>query len=144
MRKVDNREKRRGKLGEIKKVTEIVVTKLKSVNHLLATNCNAAAWFFKNNQFQVSHMRNYKMQMRMGIHSGSCVGGVVGSKMPHFSVFGDTVNIAALMESTSEPMRVQISHTTMVSIHQSQHSMASSLYSIFRNCWRSWEDSTVQ
>ena len=25
-------------------------------------------------------MRNYKMQMRMGIHSGSCVGGVVGSK----------------------------------------------------------------
>ena len=54
------------------------------------------------------------MQMRMGIHSGSCVGGVVGSKMPHFSVFGDTVNIAALMESTSEPMRVQISDKTMV------------------------------
>ena len=31
--------------------------------------------------FKVSHMRNYKMQMRMGIHSGSCVGGVVGSKV---------------------------------------------------------------
>ena len=38
----------------------------------------------------------------------------LGSKMPHFSVFGDTVNIAALMESTSEPMRVQMSHTTQV------------------------------
>ena len=25
------------------------------------------------------------------LYSGSCVGGVVGSKMPHFSVFGDTV-----------------------------------------------------
>ena len=34
--------------------------------------------------------------------------------MPHFSVFGDTVNIAALMESTSEPMRVQMSHMTQV------------------------------
>ena len=38
----------------------------------------------------------------------------LGSKMPHFSVFGDTVNIAALMESTSEPMRIQMSHTTQV------------------------------
>ena len=57
-------------------------------------------------------MRNYKMQMRMGIHSGSCVGGVVGSKMPHFSVFGDTVNIAALMESTSEPMKIQMTYET--------------------------------
>ena len=35
-------------------------------------------------------------------------------QMPHFSVFGDTVNIAALMESTSEPMRIQMSHATQV------------------------------
>ncbi len=34
--------------------------------------------------------------------------------MPHFSVFGDTVNIAALMESTSDPMRIQMSHMTQV------------------------------
>jgi hypothetical protein len=29
--------------------------------------------------------------MRMGVHSGEVIGSVVGSKMPHFSVFGDTV-----------------------------------------------------
>lgn len=41
--------------------------------------------------FEVKHRPKYKLRMRMGIHSGRCVGSVVGSKMPHFSVFGDTV-----------------------------------------------------
>jgi class 3 adenylate cyclase len=31
--------------------------------------------------------------MRMGIHTGEVIGSVVGSKMPHFSVFGDTVTL---------------------------------------------------
>ena len=30
--------------------------------------------------------------MRMGIHSGACIGSVLGLKMPHFSVFGETVS----------------------------------------------------
>ena len=42
--------------------------------------------------FEVKHRPKYKLRMRMGIHSGRCVGSVVGSKMPHFSVFGDTVS----------------------------------------------------
>ena len=36
---------------------------------------------------------------RIGIHSGSVVGGMVGTKIPHYSIFGDTVEIAGLMES---------------------------------------------
>jgi len=31
--------------------------------------------------------------MRMGIHSGALIGSVVGVKMPHFSVFGETVHL---------------------------------------------------
>ena len=46
--------------------------------------------------------------MRMGMHSGGCVAGVVGTKIPHYSVFGDTVEVAGLMESSGEPMKIQV------------------------------------
>ena len=39
------------------------------------------------------------MKYRIGIHSGNVVGGMVGTKIPHYSIFGDTVEIAGFMES---------------------------------------------
>ena len=44
----------------------------------------------------------------MGIHSGPCVAGVVGTKIPHYSVFGETVEMAGLMEASGEPMKIQV------------------------------------
>ena len=59
------------------------------------------------------HNRNrtaeYNWQIRVGIHSGPLVGGVVGTEKYLYDIFGDTVNIAARMEESAQPMQVNVS-----------------------------------
>ncbi len=55
---------------------------------------------------------NHKWDIRIGVHSGQVVGGVVGVKKYIYDVFGDTINTASRMEVNSAPMRVNISQTT--------------------------------
>lgn len=53
-----------------------------------------------------------KIEMRIGIHSGKVIGGVVGKERMQFDVFGDDVNIAARFESVGIPGRINVSEAT--------------------------------
>lgn len=54
----------------------------------------------------------HKAGIRIGIHSGPVVAGIVGVKKFAYDIWGDTVNTAARMEQNSEPGKINISSAT--------------------------------
>ena len=65
----------------------------------------------RNNQERISQEKQ-PWRLRLGIHTGSVVAGVIGTKKFAYDIWGDAVNTASRMESSGEADRVNVSGDT--------------------------------
>ena len=65
----------------------------------------------KLKQERISSNKPY-FELRIGIHTGPVVAGVVGIKKFQYDIWGDTVNLAARMEQSGVPGKINISRHT--------------------------------
>jgi len=59
------------------------------------------------------------LEVRVGLASGPLIGGVIGRRRMLFDVWGDTVNMAARMESSGLPGRIQVAPATWAAVRDS-------------------------
>jgi adenylate cyclase len=71
-----------------------------------------AAIAMRDHIADLSSRRGLDLSMRLGIHSGEVIAGVIGRRKFAFDLWGDTVNTASRMESHGEPGRIHVSDAT--------------------------------
>ena len=63
---------------------------------------------------EVSQRHGEQLKIRIGIHTGNTVAGVIGMHKFAYDVWGDAVNTASAMESHGVPNEIQVSHASFM------------------------------
>jgi class 3 adenylate cyclase len=81
-----------------------------------ATAITSVAVAMRNHFESLPPVGGRQPNLRIGIHSGPVVGGVIGTHKFQYDLWGDTVNTAARMESHGLPGRIQVTEATYLLI----------------------------
>jgi class 3 adenylate cyclase len=86
-----------------------------------ALDACAAALDIRDHMARVN-VRREKMslplwEIRIGLHTGGVIAGVIGRDKFAYDIWGDAVNVAALMESHAEPGQIMLSDATFSLVH---------------------------
>jgi adenylate cyclase len=95
----------------------LAVSEMHTKNEKHALSITSAAIEMREYLYKRNQSSQHKWLYKIGLHSGSLMGGVVGKLKYIYDIFGDGVNTAARMETASEPMTINISQSTYSKIH---------------------------
>jgi class 3 adenylate cyclase len=70
---------------------------------------------------QFNRKFNTSTQLRVGVHSGPVIAGVIGQKKFAYDLWGDTVNVACRLESLAQPGSIQVSDATFERLKHEYH-----------------------